>query len=125
MSAPLTLPQARIPLGWVMVGGQRAPVSIDIEWMRALLGMLDRTGGVTGSNGPEELATFRMEFAPSDPMTQEAMRAVDELRNELSSARTEIQSLRSQIEEVAAQLAEVRPYTDLTTRVTQIEERLQ
>ena len=53
------------------------------------------------------------------------MRAVDELRNELSSARTEIQSLRSQIEEVAAQLAEVRPYTDLTTRVTQIEERLQ
>lgn len=45
----LTLPQARIPLGWVMVNGQRLPIEIDIEWMRALLTLVNRTGGVMGS----------------------------------------------------------------------------
>jgi hypothetical protein len=44
----LTLPQARIPLAWVMVNGQRVPAEIDIEWMRALIGMVDRLGGVSG-----------------------------------------------------------------------------
>lgn len=53
MSAPLTLPQARIPLGWVMVSGQRAPVSIDIEWMRALIGMWQRMGGVYAPSNNE------------------------------------------------------------------------
>lgn len=41
----LTLPQARIPLGWASVDGKRVPVSIDIEWMRSLTGFLDRVGG--------------------------------------------------------------------------------
>jgi len=44
----LSLPQARIPVGWVMVAGQRVPVEIDIEWMRALTVIKDRVGGVTG-----------------------------------------------------------------------------
>lgn len=44
----LTLPQARIPLGHVMVQGQRLPVEIDMEWMRALLTLVNRTGGVLG-----------------------------------------------------------------------------
>lgn len=41
----LTLPQARIPLGWARVDGKRVPVEIDIEWMRSLTGFLDRVGG--------------------------------------------------------------------------------
>lgn len=41
----LTLPQARIPLGWASVDGKRVPVEIDIEWMRSLTGLLDRVGG--------------------------------------------------------------------------------
>ena len=41
----LTLPQARIPLGWASVDGKRVPVEIDIEWMRSLTGFLDRVGG--------------------------------------------------------------------------------
>ena len=49
----VSLPQARIPLGWVTVpntGGepQRLPVMIDQEWMRALLQFVARTGGVMG-----------------------------------------------------------------------------
>ena len=53
MTSPLALPQARIPLGWAVVNGDRTPVLIDIEWMRALLGLLNRTGGVSG---PGDLA---------------------------------------------------------------------
>lgn len=44
----LTLPQARIPLGWVQIQGKRTPVEIDMEWMRSLLELVKRTGGVTG-----------------------------------------------------------------------------
>lgn len=44
MSA-VTLPQARIPLGWANVNGTRVPIEIDIEWMRAFSALVSRTGG--------------------------------------------------------------------------------
>lgn len=53
MTNALTLPQARIPLGWVNLPGQRLPVSIDIEWMRALIGMYQRIGGVSAPTNNE------------------------------------------------------------------------
>lgn len=44
------LPQARIPIAWANIQGQRIPVEVDIEWMRFFAGLLARTGGVTGDN---------------------------------------------------------------------------
>lgn len=49
MSQALGLPQGRIPLGWVNVGGQRLPVDIDPEWLRALTILVNRSGGVAGN----------------------------------------------------------------------------
>jgi len=125
----LALPQARIPLGYAMVGGQRVPVEIDIEWMRALTVLVQRTGGTSGNTSAgsalDDLLPLLMTPQASDPVAQEAIRAIDELRNELSSAKTEVQSLRGQIEDALAHLAEVRPSVDLMGRITQIEDRLQ
>jgi hypothetical protein len=42
----LNLPQARIPMGWAMVQGQRVPVEVDIEWMRYFATLTERAGGV-------------------------------------------------------------------------------
>jgi hypothetical protein len=42
----LTLPQARIAIGSVMVQGQRLPVEIDMEWMRYFTVLSDRAGGI-------------------------------------------------------------------------------
>ncbi len=42
----LNLPQARIPMGWAMVNGQRVPVEVDLEWMRYFSTLTERAGGV-------------------------------------------------------------------------------
>ena len=127
MTAPLTLPQARIPLGWVMVGGQRAPVEIDREWMLAFLGLLTRTGGITGNTSAgsalDELLPLLMEPV-RDAQTQEAMRAIEELRQELAGARSETHALRGQLEDALAQMAGMRQSDDLRGRIEQIEDRL-
>lgn len=44
----LTKPQARIPVGWVTVAGQRLPVVIDLEWDRYLSTVTERAGGALG-----------------------------------------------------------------------------
>jgi len=49
----LTLPQARIPIGYADVGGKRVPVTIDIEWMRYLAILTERAGGITGVSTTE------------------------------------------------------------------------
>lgn len=49
MSA-LVLPQARIPMGWAMVNGARVPVEIDMEWMRYLITLTERAGGIVAPN---------------------------------------------------------------------------
>lgn len=65
----LALPQARIPFGYATVGGQRVPVEIDIEWMRALTVLVQRAGGTSG------LSTTDVDmggFAAMQPMSPEA-----------------------------------------------------
>ncbi len=47
----VTLPQARSPLGWTVVNGVRTAVEIDVEWMRALIDLVGRTGGTSGGGG--------------------------------------------------------------------------
>lgn len=48
--ATVSLPKGNIPFGWATVAGQRVPVTIDTEWMRALSDMLNRIGGTTGTD---------------------------------------------------------------------------
>ena len=42
----LTLPRARIAIGWATVQGQRLPVEIDMEWMRYFTVLSERAGGI-------------------------------------------------------------------------------
>lgn len=119
-----TLPQARIPLGWAIVAGQRTPIEIDIEWMRAFTELLRATGTGSDSSVADLLPLF-FATAPTDPLAQEAIRAVDELRNELASARSDVQNLRGDVEALSAQLASPRPDIQLRNRVELIEDRLQ
>jgi len=71
---PLAIPQARIPIGWAMFAGQRVPVEIDIEWMRAFVGLLDRGGGVVGIDFNELI-----EELSAAPVPAEAIAAADPL----------------------------------------------
>lgn len=130
MSTVVTLPQARIPLGWVTLAGadgvaRRMPVEIDIEWMRSFLALVDRTGGTTGEAGFEDLLAMYFDIPPHDQLAQEAVKAVDELRNELASARSDMHRMLTIIEDQAAELASLRGVYDLRNRVETIEDRLQ
>lgn len=120
----LSLPQARIPLGWAMFQGQRVPVEIDIEWMRALSGLLDRTGGVSGSTNFGEYINQFFDQPHGDPAAQEAIRGVDELRNALESARGEVQQLRGMLDDAVQELAALRSVQDLRARIDDLESQL-
>lgn len=123
----ITLPHARIPLGWVTMDGQsrRIPVEIDIEWMRALLGLVERSGGVTGGESFAAYLPALFDPKPSDPAAEQALRAVDELRNELACAKSDAERLARVVDELQTSLAEIRPDHQLRARVEQIEDRLQ
>lgn len=119
----ITLPQARIPLGYAVVQGVRVPVEIDMEWMLAFTRLLERTGGVSGDTNFSEYLPQFFDTPHTDAAAAEAIRAVDELRNELASARSEQQVLRSMLDEIASMI-DTTTTNDLRNRVEQIEGRL-
>lgn len=43
----VTLPDARVFIGHAVIDGRQVDVTIDMEWMRAFIALVDRTGGVT------------------------------------------------------------------------------
>ena len=49
----LNQPQARIPIGWAMVQGQRVPVEVDTEWARYFSTVTVRAGGAIGVSTTE------------------------------------------------------------------------
>lgn len=130
MSAPLTLPQARIPLGWVMLpdpsapgGKKRMPVEIDIEWMRAFLNVSNATD--TNAGGAlDEVLPLLLQDPGADLVAREALQAAEDLRNELDGTRNELRTVRAALEEMQAQLAGMREPQNLMDRITQIEDRL-
>ena len=124
MTAIIALPQARIPIGYATVDGARIPVEIEMEWMLMLTRLFERSGGTTGGTGFNEYITQFFDAPGTDPLLQDVVRAVDDLRHELASSRAELQSLRGLIDEQAAQLAQIRPSDDLRSRIEQIEGRL-
>jgi hypothetical protein len=83
------------------------PVEIDIEWMRAFLDLQTAGGGSTGSSSG---ASSLVEILPllfgspqSSPEAQDALRAVEELRQELVSLRA-LFDLRSRVETIEDRL---------------------
>lgn len=103
----LVLPQARIPLAWVTVGGARLPAEIDIEWMRALTTMSDRAGGVGGVSTTELSAE-----AFDDAGIEEGKSGLYALRDEVWSMpavtlEQQVQHLTGEVAELMAAVAEL------------------
>lgn len=146
MSLTITLPQARIALGWVVVQDKRIPVEIDMEWMLAFSRLVERTGGTSGDTNFSEYISQFFDAPPIDAGAREALRgvdelrteqsrsqdpqihelanAVDELRNELAAARADVQALRGLIDELAAGAAVPQQTDQLRNRIELIEDRL-
>jgi hypothetical protein len=146
MSLTITLPQARIALGWAVVDGKRIPVEIDMEWMLAFSRLVERTGGTSGDANFSEYVNQFFDAPPVDTGAREALRgvdelrnehsraqdpqiheltnAVDELRNELAGSRADLQALRGLIEEQAASAAAPQQTDQLRNRIELIEDRL-
>jgi hypothetical protein len=146
MSLTITLPQARIALGWVVVQGQRIPVQIDMEWMLAFARLVERTGGTSGDanfgeyinqffdpplvdpgvrealRGIDELRTDQNRS--QDPQIHELGNAVDELRNELAATRADAQALRGLFDELTSSGAAQQQTDQLRNRIESIEGRL-
>jgi hypothetical protein len=119
----VSLPQARIPLGWALIAGRKTPVEIDYEWLRALTDLVERAGGVTGEQGLGAFVPL-LEQPARDPAAADALRAVDELRNELASTRQVCDELRGLLHDLTAAQDAARGADDLRARITQIEDRL-
>ncbi len=64
----VTLPQAVVPIGTVVIGNAKLPVTIDIEWMRALSQLVSRVGGATGTDTRTIEATANTARALTDSL---------------------------------------------------------
>lgn len=129
MSTTLTTPKNNVPVGRVTIQGQTFDVEQHPEFVRFFFDLFRRTGGNTAPTNNDlstHIATLDSEaqMPRSDTVSQEAMRAVDELRNEISSMRSDCDSLRGQLADVEAQFAGLRSVADLRSRVEQLEDRL-
>jgi len=58
----LALPQSRVALGFVSVGGIDTPVLINFEWMRALAALADAASAIEGAGVTTTYSTF---FSPT------------------------------------------------------------
>ena len=109
----LTRPQGRIPIGYAMVGGQRVPVALDLEWDRYFQILTERAGGVTGVSTTELVESsfedaginemqsqiFAMDAARLQEPIREQVAPVTidnaaELRARIDRMETELQALR-------------------------------
>lgn len=124
----LTIPKANIPVGSVTIQGQQFQVALNPEFTRFFFDLSRRVGGTSAmtngdlSNNIDALDADA-QISRSDPLAQDAMRAVDELRNEVSSLRNDCDMLRSQIADRDAELAGLRSVSDLRQRIEQLEDR--
>ena len=129
MTTTLTIPKENVPIGRVTVGGVDIDVVQSPEFVRFFFDLARRVGGTkapTNNDLSGHVATLDSEalMARSDPDAQDALRAVDELRNEVASLRSDCDGLRSQIADRDAELAGLRSLSDLRSTVEQILDRL-
>lgn len=124
----LTIPKSTIPIGTFTFQGQTVSIPASSEYARFFFDLARRVGGVSAlSNGDLsdniDALDADAQFSRSDPLAQDAMRAVDELRQTVSSLRNDCDMLRSQIADRDAELAGLRSIPDLRQRVEQLEDR--
>lgn len=105
MSAALTLPQARIPIGFATVQGQQVPVLVTMDWMLAFAGLLTRTGGTSGDTNFNEYINQFFDVPSQSTESQQTTRTVEELRHEIECLRSELSRIRGQIETIEGRLA--------------------
>lgn len=103
----LTLPTARIPIGWATIKGERVPVVIDIEWMRALITLVDRAGGVTGV-GTDELSMSAFEDAGIEELKAAMYSGFDDAAQFAVYPVETIDRIESELAEQAATIAEMQ-----------------
>jgi hypothetical protein len=125
MSLTITLPQARIALGWAVVQGQRIPVEIDMEWMLAFTRLVDRAGGTSGDTNFSEYINQFYDAPPLDPGVRDALRGVDELRNDQGGVQDpQIHELVRMVDELRVELAGIRGMRDMRSRLDDLEATL-
>ena len=129
MTTTLTIPKANVPIGRVTIGGIDYDVAQHPEFVRLFFDFARRVGGTTAPTNNElsghvETLDSDAQMSRSDPSAQEALRAVDELRNEIASLRSDCDGLRSQIADRDSELAGLRSLSDLRSTVEQILDRL-
>ena len=120
MSALLPV-QEHIPIGRDAEG---RPVFIDRAWLNYLtVQVFQRSGGFTGPSTVDNAQQFE-EYPLSNPDAVEALRAVDELRNELASTRSSLHALQSQIDGLTAAIVSLSSTSEFRNRIESIEDRL-
>jgi hypothetical protein len=127
-NAIITPPKVPIEIGHVTIDGTNYKVTQSGEFVRFFFDLFRRVGGFDALSNTEleKLASDAFNAGTADdPVAREALRGVDELRNELASTRAELQSLRTLLDAREAEFAALLLPSDLTARVQQIEDRLQ
>ena len=120
----VTQPRGGIPIASVTVSGQRYDCVTNAEFVRFFETLLRRIGGTVGMDFAE-LLQLALEPVSRDPSAQEALRAVDEFRNELESVRATSAGLMARLDELMSQIEAQPNIQPLANRITQIEDRLQ
>ena len=120
----VTQPRGGIPIASVTVSGQRYDCVTNAEFVRFFETLLRRIGGTVGMDFAE-LLQLALEPISRDTGAQEALRAVDELRNELESVRATSAGLMARLDELLSQIEAQPNIQPLANRITQIEDRLQ
>ncbi len=130
MSRTLTPPIARIPIGLLTINGQQFEVRQHPEFVRFFFDLFARVGSADALSNTELEAMAQAlldsgAVPASSTEAQEALRGVEELRQEFASLRGENDRLRGELEELRAQLEGAPSFQPLEGRVQQIEDRLQ
>lgn len=124
MTVPVSIPQARIPIGYAMVQGVRVPVEVDMEWMLTFTRLLERTGGVSGDTNFNNFINQFFDPPLIDTGLQDALRTIDELRNELASTRNDMAQLRGLVDDLTNAVAAVPSTEPFRSRIETLEGRL-
>jgi hypothetical protein len=130
MSRTITPPTARIPIGTVLINGRSVDVQQHPEFVRFFFDLFARVGSTAALSNTEleAMAQALLDAGPqatSSVEAAEAMRAVDEVRNEIDSLRSSNQRLVGLVEQLAAQIEQGPSLQPFEQRITQIEDRLQ
>jgi hypothetical protein len=128
MTTTITAPKSNIPVGTVTIDGMTYDVPQHPEFVRFFFDLFRRVGDTQALTNTDlqtliEHLDSEALMPKGDPLAQQAMQAIDELRNEVSSVRSDCDNLRAILGEREAEIAAIRPAADLRARLEQLEDR--